>query len=80
MSLYHSAPVHPKSNLGVAETVSHKPVHKVSMKSREGVGEILRTPYLPHTFRYQPSSSGKILPSSSAVPHHIGRVVRKASR
>ena len=47
------------------------------MKSRKGVGEILHAPYLPHTVRYQPSSSGNILPSSPAIPHHIGRVVRK---
>ena len=49
-------------------------VHKVSMKSRKGVGEILHAPYLHHTICYQPSSSGITLPSSLTVPHHIGRV------
>ena len=52
-------------------------VLKVSMKSQKGVGGMLRAPYLPRTVRYQPSSSGNILPSSPAIPHHIGRVVRK---
>jgi hypothetical protein len=34
-------------------------------------------PIPPCTVRYQPSSSGNILPSSPAVPYHIGRVVHK---
>jgi hypothetical protein len=34
-------------------------------------------PVPPCTVCYQPSSSGNILPSSPAVPYHIGRVVHK---
>ena len=46
MPPYHSALVHTKSSLGWLKLGVMSQVHKVSMKSRKGVGEILRALYL----------------------------------
>ena len=63
----------------MAETVSHEPGPQGLHEVLEGCGGNPLRPVPPRTVRYQPSSSGNILPSSPAIPHHIGRVVRKAS-